>query len=417
VVCEPCEGACAKVGSCGGRYAFGLRDARQNTRRDEQQLGERMFYLGLVLAASVFTSSDPRVDAQQFERLIKALHADYQDISLIAEGTRSYVGPTGAIKREGKYYSQTYQTFFVVRNDGSCFQDLYLRSEVGDGLLQRSTKSLLKGKLETLRTVPDLNRSSRSSANGQASVFFDKGSPARILFLWYFLTLKEPADHGYEFRGWEDVDGHNCLCVRLFLGPVRPDAEKNGLFYHLFWIDMHRGGHVLRYEYKLGQKLHSRVDGVKLQLLPTQDGKSVWIPVQGEYNCFCFGTDSFYDVPLFRETYHVVGGSTLLNQGLSDRQFSVDWNWSNATETEEMKSTRRKKVALSPLSKTTTNSPNLKKRLDHALAEADSQSRRLEASSVTRAASSWTPAFQLAGFIAGLGMLVTAAWYKLRTEK
>ena len=374
----------------------------------------------IITIVSCVATVANEVDAEQFNRLITALHAPYKDVSLIVEGKQTYVGPASAVPRKAEEYEEVYQTLLVLRSDNACFQDVFVRSVNGDGLLVRKTSALLKGSLNSLRRVPDLNDERRSSKPGKASELFDTGSPCRILFLWFFNSLEDARRYDYRFVAWEQISGHNCLCVRLSLSLIVPDTARSDVdpesgYRHVFWIDMERGGNVLKYEFKKDGKLRQRVDEIELGSFPASSGERLWLPVGGEYNTFSNGRD-FFDKPFFRETYHVLKNSVLVNRGLGDEQFTVDSKWTNPDETDEMRAIRQKKIALAPLPKNARIEPiDLSKRLEVALEQADGQAKRLDAST-PQGAWEWVPILQTLGIVIAVGFLAVAAWNKWRAS-
>jgi hypothetical protein len=373
-----------------------------------------------VIAAATAAVAGSPVDADQFNRLIKSLHSGCRDLSLIVEGGQSYVGPPSAVPYKVEDYEQGYQTYFVLREDGACFQDLFVRANTGDGVPVRRTSALLNGKLDSLRRVADLNQERRTSKAGKLIEFYDTGSPCRILFLWYFFVLKDASLYQYKFIGWEDVSGHNCLCVRFSFAPSDGNATQPGgrpidAYSRMFWIDMERGGNALKYESRFGDKLRERVDGIKLEQFVSAAGGKLWVPVEGEYNTFSNGTE-FFTSPFFRETYHVLRNSVVVNRELGDAHFTVDSTWTSPAEVGAMKGPPQKTVRLAPIRKEPRIDPaSLASRLKETLDQADAQAKRLDASS-THESWEWASVMQALAVVAGSSMLVVAAWQRWRAS-
>jgi hypothetical protein len=345
------------------------------------------------------------VDAEQFASTITSLHSPYKDVSLIAEGRCTFVG-----SQEHTQNAYDYQTLYVYRSDIAIFQDLFITRSDPSGMLQRTTSAYIRGTVDEFERWLDQNKGQRASWSCGPTHFSRTGSPSMFFFLWYFAYVKDPQLYGYESRGWEEIDGHNCLRIRLFLNKILAGAKPGQRYYELFWIDMERGGQVLKHEVRKGDDtLVRRIDKIELELMTAEDGMSLWIPVAGESNTF--SSDGKVSS---RETYRVVQGTVLLNQGITDEKFSVDWDWVNPGETADMKTLRSKKVSLPAKEKFAIDPASVERRLNRLLAQADSQAERLEASSAARQTWGWAQILQVTCVLIGFALLGSAAWFKLK---
>lgn len=352
--------------------------------------GSAILIIPLVAILTLVTQPDDKsLGPDQFVNLIGVLRADLQDVSLVFEGERYRVRAGWLEKGDPEELRQSYQGTYGFRSNSSAFLDVFQRNHEGDILLVRNTHAILDNKRETLQRIPDLKHTGRQTGPGVAGSLFDTGSPERILFLWYFTALDDPGPLGYEFQGWENIDGHSCARVQIGMFPK--DRIPDGPF-HRFWIDMKRGGHPLKYEFHQ-DGLHSQVDKIQLAQVKASDGKVVWLPVKGEYQAYSNGKQVFRN-PLFRETYSVVGGSIRLNQDLPDEVFSVDWDGPLAS-TPELDRLRRETKVIPKRPVGRTDPIGVQERLEQQLAEADRQSKRLEASSAAREVWGWTSTLQV----------------------
>ena len=235
----------------------------------------------------------------------------------------------------------------------------------------RKLEVILGNKLSRVDQFPDQRNERPTVGGGGAGVLNHTGSPERIHYSWFFLTLKDPAAKGYEFLGWEDVGGHRCLKVQL--------DEVWGLPEHMedrptirFWIDMERGGHPLRIDFRKGEKVRMRTADIELQRVPGPDGRERWFPVRGVTYVFPFpGPNMTRSGRWDTRTYAVIDGTVRFNQNLPDAFFTLDWK--GALPENESLATRRKVFRKPPR----RNDPEgIKVRcLREELAEADQQSK------------------------------------------
>jgi hypothetical protein len=115
--------------------------------------------------------------------------------------------------------------------------------------------------------------------------------------------------------------------------------------------------------------------------------------------------------PTFRETYTVVTSSIVFNQGLPDKRFSTDWK-GPTVETAELKRIREEFENTPPFR---SDSAGTQARLDKMLAEADRQSKQLEASSAAKEAGKWGNSLLPLGLgFLGAALLAGAAYWKWR---
>jgi hypothetical protein len=169
--------------------------------------------------------------------------------------------------------------------------------------------------------------------------------------------------------------------------------------------------------------LVSRTDRIELVQFTGLDGALVWLPVGGVTETFGV-PPSYSTVPTFRETLGVVQLTAVVNRGLPDDRFKVDWkpttgpNPTSVASTtpmsgavEEIRATQKKLDAYRP---PPPDGASVQQRLDRALAEADRQSDALVASSPARRR--WNPTLisQIVVGGAGLILLVLALFARRR---
>lgn len=360
-----------------------------------------LFVVGILVSA---TAADPDVGPDQFQQLIQAQYDGVRDLTAIVEGERRYVGSNRKFIQEApELVRQTYQSAYAYRSDGAGLVDSYYRSPGADDAVrpfERKVISLLRGRVEKLASVPDLKQQRYDTNPGGPSAFAITGSYGRILFFWYLREIKDAKSLGYQFIGWEDVEGHRCLVVQF---NMYADKSVEGDPVHRFWIDMERGAHPLKYELISGKDTEARVHRIVLESLPTEDKKQVWLPIRGEYQEF--GRGSFLSTsPHFVETYSTVNGSIRINQGLADSIFSAKASV-DVGGTEEMKNLRLLTLNVPKPLPEKSDAEAVKKNLDALLATADAQSERLDASQATGSDSDRSWIFRLALIAAGASIL------------
>ncbi len=357
----------------------------------------------IIVLAMIAQADGPSIDAAQFSRLIQGLHSQVRDISFLYEGGIRFVGPRHLLKGDPEAEATNYQGTYAYRTDGAVLLDVYSRANARKDSFKHNTYFMLGDKYEYVERQPDQARSQVMKHSRVVGALNQTGSPERILFYSYFNSL-DPAAMGYQFLGWEEIDGHRCLKIQLNVARNRPGQTLQ------FWIDMERGGHPLRVDRLRGEKRSGRVEKIRLAQFPTQDGKQVWLPVYGENLSFMGGIGEYLDSPTFRETYSLVDGTIQINRGLKDEQFSLDWK-GGMPETEGLK---KLKDEFGPTPLYRNDVVSVQKRLDKKLAEADQQSARLDASAAGQSSLSTTVVVQLLIAVVGVVLIVGAVVLKRR---
>ncbi len=379
-----------------------------------------MPYVLLLVLGQVSAGEADRTEADRLISLIKGLHSPIEDVSFTFEGALWYVGPKQPEK--SKMHARDdglitrHQGTYSYRNDGATRLDLYRRGFEIDHLMVRSRKTLLNGRYEQLEIAPDMSRSRQPrnplSWPGNGSSLDTTESPHRILYLWFFHLVPTHDPLQVKVLGTEMVDGHRC--TKLFFD-LDPDSGPKSFLNMFLWVDLQRGGHVLKFDRYQKSNLAMQLTDVELQEFHSHDKTPIWLPIRGTVNTFRFG-EKYYPEPTFRETYDVMPDSVRLNMGLKDHLFSAAYDQDATTSTgidQEKKEFRER--ANRPRPGPGTDRESVRKDLDRRLEEADKQAAMIEASSSLRDSGRWSATTVTALVLAfGLCCGVTAVVLRIK---
>lgn len=377
---------------------------------------------GLAIALlSITMVEEGPVDVEQFVRLIAGLQADIHDAAFAFEGKEMPI-PSGATaeqvaRGEVVTLGASYQGAFAFREDGAClldfFEDYAFEGEKPTHVYR--TAALLGGDLHEVSRQPQLRGERPGKRPGHPLSFNMPHSPHRICFVPYFKSLKDPSVIGYDYLGWEVVDGHRCLNVSIDVSQGVSERPP-GRAVMLFWIDLARGGHPLKIVFRDGLGVSMRTVGIELSKFPIPGGREVWFPVRGYTEIYPIARGSFGKEPAAVETYSILSGMLRFNRGLPDDLFKPDrrtgLDGKNPIDDANLK--RRRASFREPLPR--RDPASVKEQLDQRLAEADAQSKQLEASSPARGGVGWTLWIQGSLIGGGVVLLIVAVAYRLRTH-
>ena len=284
--------------------------------------------LAIILTVTFGLDSNEVVDATQLAKLIQGLHAPYLDYEALCEGTYRVVDMNDP-DREGKAkrIDRDDQANFAYRADGATYFEKYSRPPDPDALPARVVRVLLRGKLTTDARSPEQQRRKQtwmlSVERGGPGSLAIEGSPERFVYLWFWrMLLREPSRWKVLLSRWDNIDGQACLYLE-----IDPYPESNLPEPHVskVWLDVDRGGHVLRHEEYMGGKLVTRTRDIELRRFEALDGTRMWFPVRGVYESFLNG-NRYEATPVVREVSYLVNGTLRLNQRLPDSRFDVAWS-------------------------------------------------------------------------------------------
>jgi hypothetical protein len=354
------------------------------------------------------TAAGEGMSAGDFTRLVDGLHSQIKDVWFIFEGqTRGIEGEQAGEPDDGQFFQGTY----AFRSDGATLLDVYAHGARTDVPYMRTTLAALKGKLEQVDRIPDREYNPTPLVSNASPGAFDRPMSAqRFLYFSYFRDHSGLANEDFTDEGWEDLAGHRCFRVRINVFPAAAMKRSPGatMVWNRLWIDVERGGHPLRDELWRGRDLWSRTE-IELEQVSGPSGKRIWFPARATSDSFVREDGSVSTRPRVRETYSVVAGTPRFNQGLADKIFSVKYNGS-LPETAGLRTQRRLFQSIPPPWQQGRNDPeSIQRDLNERLAEADKQSKELDASSTVGTYRDWTlilpVALTSAGFLALLCVL------------
>ncbi len=367
-----------------------------------------MHGLLIVITCLIGQTPGPAIDAEQFSRLIEGTFSEFRDVSFLFESTMDYVETSRVRGKSADTLRQTDSGVYAFRSDGATLLDTFTAHPNENGLVVHTIHAMLGDKHESVSKPVDqgpidLKQGVRVEKRVPGALT-RSGWPETIVTLYYFQTLGKLDPEGYEFMGWEEVDGRRCLKVQIAFGSPKSVAKTR------YWLDLERGGHPLRIEYRVSDQLKFRTDKIVLAQIEYDNGKKkAWFPMKGESNTF-IGNEGTVDHPVWHETYSINDGSVRINQGLKDSQFTLDWK-GGLPESPALLELRAK---IKPAKPFETDHAGVQRRLEARLSEADQQSQRLDASPGAESRINWMILTQIGLGVVGIGLIAAVMLQKRR---
>ncbi len=313
---------------------------------------------------------------EQFLRRLRSSLPRVHDISFIYEGRAGGVPPSQTadqILSEGReaLQQQSYQGESIVRHDGANRLD-YFFDMVQDGQhLEWRTIGVTLGKSSWGVTFQP-GRMAETPGQRAGS---HTGCAEQFFFYSFLRAIAATDALGWRVLGSESLDGHACVKVSDGTGePSRPGVMP---IYNVYWVDLERGGNVLRMESFMGDgRIRARLVDVRLQAFKSPRGDDVWIPVHARNEVFPFMFPEASVRVVGFATYQVVEGSVRIDQGYGDEVFKIDWK--RAFHDQPGLQARAEKIRAS---RRRTGPEGTRQHLAKALKEADAVSSRLVSTS------------------------------------
>jgi hypothetical protein len=372
----------------------------------------------IALASSLIDPQGPRT-AAEFASLMRELHRETKSVCFIFEGEMSPLERGGGIKSgrqpilfQGLYALRpgwTQAGMLEVYESEPTRPPRHYSRALFNFFLEQSERPIDPRVLDPKTKKPVVE----DGGPGSLTV---TPSPEWFSCSWYFseFCFRDYPGMAFENLGWDDVDGHRCLKVKLGLLP----GSKPSPNVMIYWIDLDRGGHPLKIENYLNGKLLSRTERIELAKVSDVSGKNLWVPLKGEFCIYgSLASGIYQDYPMARETYGVVLGSLQLNLNLPDSAFVV--HTKPRTELGNAVSLKRDhpiEVQPKKVERPKTDPASVKARLDAKLAEADLQATEVRASSPAREPWNMVVVLQAAIALVGVIAIVSAVvWNRRRS--
>ncbi len=357
-----------------------------------------MFAASLALVLASVARGDVGIDSRAVFALFERYRSSFHDVSFLHEGTLARGGP-GANESQS---ANRFQTYYAYRSaDGATLLDVFGYGRT-DRPLSRTIFAILHDRAEFLNASPDsqsvpVARREPVTKPGGPGTLAITTSPETIFLPWYFSWLGEAPEHEPEIQGWEIIDGHRCLRIRMLKQPKSLLKGWVGeLPYIQLWVDLERDGYPLRWEFYAGNVLQSRVQISHLERMILPSGRHLWFPATGKSWIYVgnlskdrreFSTKE----PQSIGVHQILLNTVKFNQGLGDRFFSVK-NHAKVADDEGLRRLQRQLESRTEprAERPPSDAEGRQRQLDKALEEADRQADRLEASSAARAGPGWS---------------------------
>ncbi len=337
------------------------------------------------------------MNRDQLIRLIEGARTSVEDVAFEYEGEQRFprreesesqrLGPEGI--------ATTYSGTYSWRNDGAVRVETY-STDHSAKMSAHSILSTFAGSIESTIQVD-------GQKNGQVEIkphdlmwFQQTGYYSRIC-LRDLLMARVKSEWEFRFDGFTDIDGKACLVIN-FSSPPIPDLPGLIRSAETFWVDLERGGHVVRHELRWNDDLVSVLQDVRTERFEAESGREVWLPVYGR-----FETHVAFDMkqkktyypkePVSIETYDMLENTLRLEQGLKDEFFTVKAKPGDLVSDQLKKAkyefgqylVRAESERAKPVS-----DAEIRANLDKMLNDADVMKNELKASSPARSGPDWT---------------------------
>jgi hypothetical protein len=343
--------------------------------------------------------------------LINNVHSSIRDVEFVFEGKLTVKART-AISANKYRPDYRFQGVYAYRADGATHIETYTKDIGEEENAGHGVRSLLKSDLSRASYGPDgtIYRNSLVVDRGMPGSLSSEDTPETFFLLPFWHPFKRRPDRWrITFEGFEVIDDHECARV---LVDRAPEYAGEGKELHRLWLDLRRGGHALRRERYSGDRLWISTKNIKLaEFKASGAGEVIWLPVRGTFEDYRDDTE-FRKEPVTIVECGIVLSSVVVNQGLADRRFSVEWTSGRSRSPEfrqaidDFSLTPRRPAPSPPLLR--TDPIGVAKHQEEKLAEADRQKRRLDASPNANRWFDGTVAAQVALACIAVGIIIAA---------
>ena len=201
--------------------------------------------------------------------------------------------------------------------------------------------------------------------------------------------------YAYEFEGTRDYDDSECAVVRFRLVYPGETTPKEKTVSEVFWVDLNRGGHVVRHERRMQGENVAGLTTVRLRRFEPRPGKFVWLPGSGRVESRLSSSKDrkliYHTTPIWYETYDLLPPNLRIDQGVKDEAFSVRPRTGDRVSDQIRKAQYEfGQYMIRP--KTVTRNPTdteVKPELDRMLADSKVMAKELKATSPAQEESGW----------------------------
>ncbi len=231
---------------------------------------------------SVVTATEDGIDRNQLIRLIEGARSQVTDFAFEYEGEKTCPGQREQqslrLGPDGVYFS--YSGSYSRRSDGATLVEINSVNAIMKHAGQRRI-STMNGKTEVSEQLSMSSQPTLAIRPYRYSDFVQTSNYGS-LFLSDAVVALARARKPYASEGVQNIDGNECVVVRFQLSDAPQPAPEETVS-ELFWVDLVRGGHVLRYEQRWGKNLAKLAHRIKLESFTTPSGKMIWLPVSGQW--------------------------------------------------------------------------------------------------------------------------------------
>ncbi|QEH38318.1 hypothetical protein OJF2_69190 [Aquisphaera giovannonii] len=283
--------------------------------------------MAAIVSLTLAGQAAPDKDADSAFRQLKRYHASFQDVSFLHIVSKNR--EEGQVDASARWHRSRGR--YTYRSDGASLLDNQSLA-LGDEPVYREIRSLLKHRLEILDATPGAGPPIRErvpgSGPGGPGSLASPDSPERFFWLWYLATLGDPAEHKATLEGFEDIDGHRCVKIRML---KQPQALLRGwigpLPFVRMWLDPLRDGYPIRVEWLSGDAVETRVEILSMERVELGEGRRIWLPVEGRTSSYIkIGMDNSLTLsarPTYVEKHKILINSVKIDQHPGDDYFSV----------------------------------------------------------------------------------------------
>jgi len=371
--------------------------------------------LSSLVVVVTIVSAGPGADGPDRSALIQLLDGAQQaigrDVTFDYEGKRYFPGIEGKGQKLGPDgVKLVYTGKFTRRSDGAALLDIYTFDKKTNRA-RHAQVAILNGTTESSGRQAD-EKQAKISIKQQGPLEFAGPGNYRNIWLADWVRKFAESPYLYDSLGYKDLDGAECLVVRFRLAYDEKPVQGVQVS-HTFWIDLNRGGQVVRAEKRWGNDLVGLTTVVLGKFQPGP-GRTAWLPVSGREESRLAvrdGQRKFLDEPVYYDTYFMIPITHRFNQDLKDSAFSV-----KANPGDQLRKARYEFGQYMVRPKGSTKRPTdaeVKANLDRMLKDSAVMAHELKASSSLRDGPGWTSywPWAVAGLAtAGAGFL----YYKSR---